>query len=175
MLVLSGGWWSPSSGHELFPFRTPVLLFPPRPPPPHHSCLSADLNTQAVLRKTTAHDILRTYLGWLLWGFRTRHFLAIGPFHCLEHLCYSSSCGRLLLLLQVSAKGPLKESSPDHVAPSSMPLPHFIGNVPVPPFKLPSACWMNDIKCPFKEPDHLTVYSESNSKCSWPRASLGSL
>ena len=144
MLSILWSWVIPVSNSSPF--------IPPRPPPPHHSCLSADLNSLVVLRKTTARDILRPYLGWLLQGFRTRHFLAIGPFHCLEHLCYSSSWGRLLLLLQVSAKGPLKESSPDHVTPSSMPLPHFIGKVPVPPFKLPSACWMNDIKCPFKEP-----------------------
>lgn len=57
-----------------------------------------------------------------------------------------------------------------------MPLPCFIGNAPVPPFKLSSACWLNDVRVPSKSHlDHLTVCSKSNSKCSWPQASLGSL
>ena len=118
-------------------------LYPPvsPSPPPNHSCLSAAMNTWVLLGKTvpvlTRHSESMSRLTYL--GIQNKALSSHRTFPLLSIPLLQLFIGLASSHLQDSAEVFLKESSPDHLTLSFMSLPWFIGNVPVPPFKLPSA------------------------------------
>lgn len=126
-----------------FQFQLFRCAYPPvSPSPPHnHSCLSAAMNTWALLRKTvpvlTWHSESMSRLTYL--GIQNKALCSHRTFPLLRTPLLQLFIGLASSHLRASAEVSLKESSPDHLTLSSMSLPWFIGNVTVPPFKLPSA------------------------------------